>query len=64
MRPGRPNVRHVTDPRHRDDGALMNAPNSHRFLSGQLGRTSAPTVPHFLHIMRGSNDFTVRSPGQ
>jgi hypothetical protein len=41
----------------------MNAPNSHRFLSGQLGRTSAPIVPHFVHTMRGWNDFTERSPG-
>jgi hypothetical protein len=29
--------------------------------SCQFGLTSAPMVPHFVHTMRGSNDFTVRS---
>src|SRR5262249_9912700 len=32
--------------------------------SSQFGRTSAPTVPHLVHTMRGPNDGTVRSPGR
>jgi hypothetical protein len=36
--------------------------NHRRSRSGQFGLTSAPMVPHFVHTMRGSNDFTVRSP--
>jgi hypothetical protein len=35
-----------------------------RSRSGQFGLTSAPMVPHFVHSIRGSNDFTVRSPDQ
>ena len=36
----------------------------YRCFSRQFGRTSAPMVPHFVQTIFGSNDFTVRSPGQ
>jgi hypothetical protein len=32
--------------------------------SRQFGLTSAPTIPHLVHTMRGPNDGTVRSPGK
>jgi hypothetical protein len=35
-----------------------------RSRSGQSGLTSAPTIPHFVHTIRGINEGTVRSPGR
>jgi len=37
--------------------------NDYLPASRQLGRTSPPIVPHFVHTIFGPNDGTVRSPG-
>jgi hypothetical protein len=35
----------------------------YRSRSRQFGRTSAPTIPHFVHTIRGPNDGTGTSSG-